>query len=366
MPRVIQLTGIIDDGNPAPTPLRAPPIPTPIQAGYGEGFTIHLLVFDPSGVQVFATPQKVITYGASTQPLPIGQQLFQHIAVVSPVGDGAWDCEIVPHDYANVPSGAGRFPFSVWLTDNTQSPPQSNPVQALAQFIVVPSAINVSGPSTAPVPQQIVAYGLPLSGPSGYVLQALGPSGGLSGVAWAPLPLGPTATVLPVSSDPGIIGAAYLDESDAINPKISQIFQVGVDPVSSAEIVTDLIESNQSVGDIPLNVFVRNADAADFPNNGIIVKPLEVGADTRLIIGVSRSIPNGIGAAIQFSCVAGWPVMIQWDGVGTAPERNDLLEMSSTTPGNVASPGQGTGQVIGACMSLGPDGSGLVQMRMPA
>lgn len=184
MPRVIEIVGIIDDG--APTVRLQPPVlPPPVQAEYGENVTIHLLLFNPSGHQVFATTDKVVTYGARAQPLPFGVLLFQHIATISPTGDGGWDLPIVPHDYVNIQNGAGRFTFSIWLTDNTVFPPQSVPVTPLGPFIVTPTAISVDGPSTAPIPQQIIAYGLPTPGASGTFLESLGATAGIGVLRWA-------------------------------------------------------------------------------------------------------------------------------------------------------------------------------------
>ncbi len=186
MARVLNITGVIDDGLAAALGVAPPPPAAVVQVANGENITLHLVLLNPSGNQVKATSQRVITYAVSTAPLPLGQQLFQHIAAISLRGDGGWDLPIVANDYKNIVTGTGRFLLDVWLTDSTISPPQSNPVIAVSAFIVTPAAVNVGGPSTAPVPAQLTAYGLPsLVGTSGAVLQSLGVSGGVQSMQWA-------------------------------------------------------------------------------------------------------------------------------------------------------------------------------------
>lgn len=141
MPKVISIQGVVEDGTP-PTGVVQLGQGKAIQAAFGENLTIHLIVRGPSGKQVVSSTQRVITFGARTKPLPTGQLLFQHNGV--PTLDGGWDLSIVPADYKLIGLGAGRFFFDVWLTDNSLSPPQSNPVQALSAFIVTPSAISVT------------------------------------------------------------------------------------------------------------------------------------------------------------------------------------------------------------------------------
>lgn len=188
MAKTVTLFCVLDDGTtpavgPAPAPTQANG--TVVQASYGENLNIHLIVRNPSGRQIPATSQRVVTFGVRDKPLPFGQLMFQHVAVVSPVGDGGWDLSIVPNDYRLMVNGSGRFVVDVWLTDNTLNPPQSNPVQPLAAFLVLPSAIKVTDPSTAPVPALVVAYGLPtIAGTSGAFLQSLGVSGGAATLQW--------------------------------------------------------------------------------------------------------------------------------------------------------------------------------------
>ena len=184
MARTETIVCILEDGTPDNGTVVA--TPGPVAVAYGESFTAHVLLFTPQGVQIKATSQLVLTFGARRGPLPQGAPIFQHIAQVSPIGDGGWDCQIVPADYALIPEGAGRFVFDVWLTDNTINPPPSNQLRPLSAFIVTGAAVSPSLPSTSPIPTQLVAYGLPNpAGFSGAFLQSLGASGGGASLQWA-------------------------------------------------------------------------------------------------------------------------------------------------------------------------------------
>lgn len=199
---------ILDDGTPDTGVIVA--TPGPVQVQWGESFTAHVLVFTPQGVQIPASTQRVLTFGARRGPLPMGAPIFQHVAVVSPQGDGGWDCQIVAADYVTIPEGAGRFVFGVWLTDNTLNPAPSNPVRPLSAFIVTGSAVSPSQPSTSPVPAQLVGYGLPNpAGASGALLQSLGVSGGAATLQWqSQLPYAPGASASWTGAAPATIGAA--------------------------------------------------------------------------------------------------------------------------------------------------------------
>lgn len=233
MARQETIVCILDDGTPNNGTVVA--TKATIQVAFGENFTAHVLVFTPQGTQIPATTQRVLTFGARRGPLPIGAPIFQHIAVVSPIGDGGWDCQIVPNDYALIPEGAGRFVFDAWLTDNSISPAPSNPVLPLTAFIVTPSAVSVTSPSTSPVPSQIIAYGLPPAGPSGGVLYTLGITGGVGQLAWAPLgalvnvtgPAGPTGPRGPTGPTGPAIFAAYAGVTSPIGVNFSSVSFTG-------------------------------------------------------------------------------------------------------------------------------------------
>lgn len=181
MARVVIVNGIVDDGTASDGSQST--ANEPIEVAYGENINIRLFLKTTSGKDILASTQHVITYGARTKPLPDGQLLFQHLGVVSPTNDGAWNCVIVPNDYRLIANGAGRFFFDIWLTDSVAAPPVSFQV-ALTTFIVTPAAISVTSPSTVPVPASITAYGLPLQGASGQLLVANGVSGSIQSVAW--------------------------------------------------------------------------------------------------------------------------------------------------------------------------------------
>lgn len=184
MAKTVYLTCILDDGSPPVAGFAPPKQGQPVMLEYGENAIIHMRLFTPQGKPIYSASQKVITYGARRGYYPQGQLLFQHLGTVATIADGGWDCPVVPNDYKLITEGFGRFQFDMWLTDNSVNPPQSNPVQPLSPFIVTPAAVSVTSPSTAPVPSQVVAYGLPTPSPSGTFLQALGVSGGLSSLAW--------------------------------------------------------------------------------------------------------------------------------------------------------------------------------------
>src|SRR5579859_6507842 len=153
MPRVEQLTGVLDDGTAAVQP---PPSSSPIQVAYGESFTLHLIVRNPSGRQIRSSPTNTISYGARRSPLPSGQLLFQHVA--QPAADGGWDCPIVRADYKLIFEGAGRFFFDLWFTDNSGVTSISNPVAPLAAFIVTPAAVDPLGPTSLPIPTPLTVF----------------------------------------------------------------------------------------------------------------------------------------------------------------------------------------------------------------
>lgn len=304
MPRVVELRGIIEDGT-SYVSISPQTQPQAIQAAYGEALTIHLLVFNPSGHQVRATSQRVITYGARAKPLPDGQLLFQHIADISPVGDGGWDLAIVPHDYVNVVEGAGRFVFDVWLTDNTLSPPQSCPVQPLAQFIVTPSAVSVSGPSTAPVPQRIVAYGLPASSPSGAVLTAQGVSGAVNSVIWQVPPWAQAIEQLIVGRP--IAAGTYVAQSTAAG----QVVPFNVTTMSPL-LIQGVARSTGPTAGLPLDVVtLRGApispylDAVGSPTGGSILYHSEV---TPGRVSTSEGVFGMIASVARGGATAGSPV----------------------------------------------------------
>lgn len=210
MPRVIPISGIIDDGTLDRSNGTAI-IAHSVEVAYGEHVTLHLRLSNPSGRPLLSTSALVITYGARDRPLPAGQPYFQHIGVIAL--DGGWDLAIVPADYAAMSQGSGRFVLDIWLTDGTVSPPQYNPVQPLVALIVKPSSVSVTSPSTSPVPSAIVAYGLPTPTP-GYAL--IGTSG--AGVAWASqLSVGADGAVhvAPVGGKLGLYGATAVVQPTA-------------------------------------------------------------------------------------------------------------------------------------------------------
>lgn len=318
MSRVVQLTGIVDDGTLGP----AVPVllEQPIQTAYGENLTIHLVLKNPSGRQVVATPQRIVTYGARTKPLPTGQSLFQHIAVISPLGDGAWDCAIVPADYQWITTGSGRFVFDIWLTDNSLATPQNNPVQALSPWIVTPSAVSVTSPSTAPVPAPTLVLGLPAPGPSGYYLQTIGTTGGL---LWSPLEYSPTSPLSWPAGSPTMVAGAL----DALAAR----------------------------------TYVSRISDAAFPQYALVM-PSATNAGRVLAVPGPSAIGLFTGVAFQSASAAGQTVQVL-EEVGvqspmlsdgtTAIGRATLITPSSVAPGFVAA---GIANIVG--VSLGTVASG--------